>query len=83
MFAMQVFNLVILLALGERLLRADTTIEENDEGELVEVEREGSVRERVSTPLHKPACMHAYVTHSPRCTVPFQMYKVALLQLES
>lgn len=65
MFAMQVFNLVILLALGERLLRADTTIEENDEGELVEVEREGSVRERVSTPftpLPKPACMNAYVT---------------------
>lgn len=49
---MQVFNLVILLALGERLLRADTEIVENNDGDLVVRDIEGSVRERVSSILH-------------------------------
>ena len=44
---MKVFNLVILLALGDRLLRAETETVEDDEGNLIVRDIPGSSRERV------------------------------------
>lgn len=46
---MKVFNLVILLALGDRLLRADTETVEDDDGTLIVRDVPGSSRERVRT----------------------------------
>lgn len=48
MVCLQIFNLVILVALGERLVRAETETVEDEDGNLTLQDVEGSVRRKVS-----------------------------------
>lgn len=57
---MQLFNVVILVALGERIVRPEFEFREDDDGNVTRFEVSGSVRRKVRPPAPPSSCrLHA------------------------